>query len=49
MTLYIPFICIAIGALINWKGLPEKALDIINIIMNRPILFFKLSIKSLFW
>lgn len=38
MTLYIPFICIAIGALINWKGLPEKALDIINIIMNSALM-----------
>ena len=38
MTLYIPFICIAIGALINLKGLPEKALDIINIIMNSALM-----------
>ena len=38
MTLYIPFICIAIGALINWKGLPHKALDIINIIMNSALM-----------
>ena len=38
MTLYIPFICIAIGALINWKGLPQKALDIINIIMNTALM-----------
>lgn len=38
MTLYIPFICIALGALINWKGLPEKLLDIINIIMNSALM-----------
>lgn len=38
MTLYIPFICIAIGTLINWKGLPEKLLDIINIIMNSALM-----------
>ena len=38
MTLYIPFICIAIGALINWKGLPDKVLDIINFIMNSALM-----------
>ncbi len=38
MTLYIPFICIAVGVLINWKGLPQKALDIINIIMNSALM-----------
>lgn len=38
MTLYIPFICIAIGALINWRGLPEKVLDIINFIMNSALM-----------
>ena len=37
-TLYIPFICIAIGALINWKGLPEKLLDVINFIMNAALM-----------
>lgn len=38
MTLYIPFICIAIGALINWKGLPEKVLAVINFIMNSALM-----------
>ena len=38
MTLYIPFICIAIGALINWKGLPEKLLEVTNFIMNAALM-----------
>lgn len=38
MTLYIPFICIAIGAVINWKGLPEKVLKVINFIMNSALM-----------
>ena len=38
MTLYIPFICIALGCIINWKGLPEKALSIINFIMNSALM-----------
>ena len=38
MTLYIPFVCIAIGCLINWKGLPEKVLTIINFIMNSALM-----------
>ena len=38
MTLYIPFICIALGCVINWKGLPEKVLNIINFIMNSALI-----------
>ena len=38
MTLYIPFICIALGCVINWKGLPQKMLDIINFIMNSALM-----------
>ncbi len=38
MTLYIPFICIALGCTINWKGLPERALSIINFIMNSALM-----------
>lgn len=34
MFLYIPFICITLGAVINWKGLPEKALKASDILMN---------------
>ena len=34
MFLYIPFICITLGALINWRGLPEKALRASDILMN---------------
>ena len=38
MTLYIPFVCIAIGCLINWKGLPDKYLSAINFIMNSALM-----------
>ncbi len=38
MTLYIPFICIALGCAINWKGLPERTLNIINFIMNSALM-----------
>ena len=38
MTLYIPFICIALGCAINWKGLPERTLSIINFIMNSALM-----------
>ncbi len=34
MFLYIPFICITLGALINWWGLPEKALSASDVLMN---------------
>ena len=34
MFLYIPFICITLGAVINWKGLPDKALKVSDILMN---------------
>lgn len=34
MFLYIPFICITLGAVINWRGLPEKALKASDILMN---------------
>ena len=38
MTLYIPFVCIAIGCLISWKGLPDKVLEIVNFIMNSALM-----------
>lgn len=34
MFLYIPFICITLGAVINWRGLPEKVLKASDILMN---------------
>ncbi len=37
MFLYIPFICITLGALINWRGLPEKALKASDILMNTAL------------
>ncbi len=38
MTLYIPFICIALGCAVNWRGLPERVLNIINFIMNSALM-----------
>ena len=37
MFLYIPFICITLGAVINWKGLPDKALKVSDILMNAAL------------
>lgn len=34
MNLYIPFICIAVGAAINWRGLPPNILKIFDYMMN---------------
>lgn len=34
MNLYIPFICIAVGAVINWRGLPPHILKIFDHMMN---------------
>ena len=34
MNVYIPFICIAVGAALNWRGLPEKALNVFDWLMN---------------
>ncbi len=34
MTLYIPFICLAIGCALNWKGLPKGVLNIIDRIVT---------------
>lgn len=34
MNIYIPFICIAVGAVINWRGLPQNILKIFDHMMN---------------
>ena len=34
MNLYIPFICIAVGAAINWRGLPPHILKIFDYMMS---------------
>lgn len=39
MNTYIPFICLAAGAAINWKGLPESVLKLIDKIMNIALMF----------
>ncbi len=34
MNIYIPFICIGVGAALNWRGLPQHILKIFDILMN---------------
>ena len=34
MNVYVPFICLALGAAINWRGLPEPVLKIFDRLMN---------------
>ena len=37
MFLYIPFICITLGAVINWRGLPSRALKASDFLMNAAL------------
>lgn len=34
MNVYVPFICLALGAAINWKGLPQPVLTWFDRLMN---------------
>lgn len=34
MNIYVPFICLAFGAIINWKGLPQPVLKAFDTMMN---------------
>ena len=34
MNVYVPFICLALGAAINWRGLPEPVLKLFDRLMN---------------
>ena len=34
MNVYIPFLCLALGAAINWRGLPESVLRWVDTITN---------------
>ncbi len=34
MNIYIPFICLALGAAVNWRGLPERVLKMTDYITN---------------
>lgn len=34
MNIYIPFICLALGTALNWRGLPERLLRLIDWLMN---------------
>ena len=44
MNAYVPFICLAAGALINWKGLPEAVLKIFDILTNMALVVLMLVI-----
>lgn len=44
MNAYMPFICLAAGALINWKGLPEAVLKIFDILTNMALVVLMLVI-----
>ena len=34
MNVYVPFICLALGAAINWRGLPQPVLKAFDGLMN---------------
>lgn len=44
MSTYMPFICIAVGALMNWRGLPQKALKLFDILTNVALLVLMIII-----
>ena len=44
MNTYIPFVCLALGAAVNWRGLPAAILKIIDIIMNAALIVLMLII-----
>ena len=31
MNIYVPFICLTLGAVINWRGLPQSVLKVFDI------------------
>lgn len=44
MNTYVPFICLAAGAIINWKGLPSPVLKAFDTAMNAALVFLMLII-----
>lgn len=44
MITILPFICLAAGAVINWKGLPKRVLDFIDIIINISVVMLMVVI-----
>lgn len=44
MNVYVPFICLALGAAINWRGLPEIALKAFDSLMNLALVVLMLVI-----
>lgn len=44
MNMYVPFICLAFGALINWRGLPSSILRIFDMLTNCALIVLMLVI-----
>lgn len=44
MNIYVPFICLAIGAAINWRGLPPLFLKIFDIATNAALILLMIVI-----
>ena len=38
MNVYVPFICLALGAAINWRGLPQPVLKAFDGLMNLALI-----------
>ena len=38
MFIYIPFICVTLGAVISWRGLPPRVLRVSDMIMNTALM-----------
>jgi len=44
LNIYIPFICLAIGAVINWRGLPPKVIKAFDVATNGALILLMLVI-----
>ena len=38
MFIYIPFLCVTLGAVISWRGLPPRVLRVSDMIMNTALM-----------
>lgn len=38
MNVYVPFICLALGAVINWRGLPAQVLRVFDLVTNAALM-----------
>ena len=44
MNIYVPFICLTLGAVINWRGLPQSVLKVFDIATNVALILLMLVI-----